>query len=370
MPENKRVQFIDTAKFLGLLLVVFMHGYKECVAVSFVYAFHIPLFFFLNGMTFRPDNISPGDFLVKKIKGYLVPALSLALLCSLFDIVFRSVFNLGWNLTFALEHICKSVNQMRHFSVWFLGALLFSDIFLYVIYHKCRRNIWLTGLGVFALLGFGIFYNMHTRAMMVWNIDAALFGIVFTYFGFLFTSTKLRFIYQPLVSRRWLSLLVGAALMAGTFLLTLYIRKHTTMPNMHIDMYLSNYGEYHLPLLCALLGAIGFTILCRGLTNRFFAYFVKFNLVLLPFHQVVAFPLFKFFIAKEWWNKVAFNPPEDLQFILYILAMTVFSVVCAVVMYCIIIVTPFSFILNRPRYPLFGKMLGKILKRDPGASPG
>ncbi|MCF0216346.1 MAG: acyltransferase family protein [Fibrobacteraceae bacterium] len=357
--ENKRIQYIDTAKFLGLLLVVFIHGYKEGVVISFAYAFHMPLFFFLNGMTFKPDNISLGDFLVKKIKGYLIPGIGLGLLCSLFDIIIRTIYNISWDLTFLLVDICKSINQIRYFSVWFLTALFFSDIFLFLIYHKFKKNIWVTGLGVFLLLGFGILYNSHTKATMVWNIDVAFFGTLFTYFGFLFTSKSLSFIYTPLISRRWLSLLVGAALMVGTFFLSLYIRNHTTMFNLHLDMFGANYGNYYLPLACALLGSIGFTILSRGITNFVFAHFVKYNLALLAVHQVLAFSSFKFLIAKEWWAKVAFNPPEDPQFILFTLTMMVYSIACAVALYYVIIITPFSFILNKPRYPLFEKIFRK-----------
>lgn len=362
MSENKRIQYIDTAKFLGLLLVVFIHGYKEGVVTAFAYSFHMPLFFFLNGMTFKPDNISLGDFLVKKIKGYLIPAMSLGILCSVFDIIYKSMTNVDWDLAFFLNNVCRAINQIRFFPIWFLTALFFSDIFLFAIYHKCKKNIWLTGLGVFALLGFGILYNSHTRNPMVWNVDVAFFGTIFTYFGFLFTSKNLSFIYQPIISRRWISLIVGTALMAATFALSLYIQENTTMINHHMEMFASHYGEYYLTLPCALLGALGFTILCRGLTNFAFAYMVKYNLILLAIHQAFSFTMFRLIIAKDWWNRVASYPPENFYFIRFTLAMLGFSLVTGVVLYYIIIITPFSFILNKPRYPLFEKAFGKIIR--------
>ncbi len=364
MPEHKRIQYIDTAKFLGLLLVVFMHGYKEGLAVSFAYSFHIPMFFFLNGMTFRPDNISAGDFLIKKIKGYLIPCIGLAIFCIGLDVLFKSLYDMPWDTVYVLNDISRAISQVRFKSVWFLSALFFSDIFLFWIYHKCRKNIWLTGLGTLALLGLGIFYNKFTRSTMVWNMDAAVFGTVFTYFGFLFTSKNLSFIYKPLISRRWLSLLVGSVLMVATYFLHLYIRDTTFMPNLHMDMFASIYGNHALTLPCALLGSIGFTVFCRGITNFIFAFPVKYNLVLLAIHQGFTFPIFRFAVAKEWWISVAYSQPEDPNFILFVLTMAAFSLASAVIFYYIIIVTPFSaMLLNKPRYPLFENIFKKITQR-------
>lgn len=362
MPENKRIQYIDTAKFLGILLVVFFHGYKENAVTSFVYAFHMPLFFFLNGMTFKPDNISAGDFLIKKIKGYLIPAICLGMICCGLDALFKSLYNMPWDTTYLLSGFSRAISQQRFHTVWFLTALFFSDVFLFWIYHKCRKNIWLTGLGALALLGLGIFYTKFTKTIMAWNIDAALFGTIFTYFGFLFTSKNLSRVVSPLISRRWLSLLVGTALMVATFFVSLYIRNHTFMPNFHMDMFRSNYGNYYLPLSCALLGSIGFVILCRGITNFILAYPVKYNLMLLAIHQVFTFPIFRFAVAKEWWIRVAYSQPNDPDFILFVLAMTGFSLATAVIFYYVIIITPFSFILNKKRYPLFEKIIQRVRK--------
>lgn len=362
MPENKRIQYIDVAKFLGILLVVFIHGYKEGIVISFIYSFHMPLFFFLNGMTLKMDDISFGDFVLKKLKAYVIPGIGLGILCALMDALIRSILNISWDINFVLQGICNAINQIRHLGVWFLTALFFSDLFLFAIYRKCKKNIWLTGLGVLALLGFGIFYNTYKTFFMTWNIDVAFFGTLFTYFGFLFTSKKLSSVYEFLTGSRGIALLAGIVLLVETFFLSNYIRNHTTMINGHLDMYGSHYGTYFLPLVCALIGSLGFVILCRALSNFVLAYPVKYNLALLAVHQTFAFPLFQGVVARPWWESAAFGLPQDLNFNLFVLTMTLFSVLVAVVFYYIIIVTPLSFVLGRPRYPLFEKIIQRVRK--------
>lgn len=339
------------------MLVVFFHGFKACNAAYFVSSFHIPLFFFLNGMTLKFDNTSFENFLVKKLKGYVVPAIGLGILCIFLDAIIKILFNIPLDNAFVLKGICNSVNQTRHLSLWFLTALFFSDIFLFCLHQKFKGNIWLMGLGSFAILSFGIVYNMYCKTPMVWNIDAAFFGVIFTYFGYLFTSKNLSFLYQPLMKFRWISLLIGLALMIGTYFCSLYIH-NTTHTN--LIMFSSIYGKYYLTLPCALLGSLGFTFICRGVTNFIFAYPVKFNLALLAIHQIFAIPLFKYIIAPSWWGKVANYPPENSEFIFFVFTMTLFSLILSAILYGITLITPLSYLLNKPRYPIVKKIYSAL----------
>ena len=60
--KPKRIEYIDVAKFLAMILVVFTHGVKESNFVAFAFAFHLPVFFVLNGMTLKVENQKFGDF--------------------------------------------------------------------------------------------------------------------------------------------------------------------------------------------------------------------------------------------------------------------------------------------------------------------
>ena len=71
---SNRVAYIDYAKALGMLLVIWGHTKLTGVSNEFCYAFHIPLFFFLSGMVFCRERYgSFGQLVKRKAQTLLVP---------------------------------------------------------------------------------------------------------------------------------------------------------------------------------------------------------------------------------------------------------------------------------------------------------
>jgi fucose 4-O-acetylase-like acetyltransferase len=66
-----RNEIIDIAKGIGILLVVYGHSGLP-LSGSVILYFHMPLFFFLSGLTFK-ENDSQKDFIVKRIKRLYIP---------------------------------------------------------------------------------------------------------------------------------------------------------------------------------------------------------------------------------------------------------------------------------------------------------
>lgn len=50
---RERIKWVDTAKAIGIAAIVLGHTVGESPLKTYVYSFHIPLFFFLSGATFR-----------------------------------------------------------------------------------------------------------------------------------------------------------------------------------------------------------------------------------------------------------------------------------------------------------------------------
>lgn len=73
LSEKKRFDYIDIAKAIGMLTIIWGHV-AIGKSVTFVYTFHIPLFFFLSGMVFvkdkYPDFLS---FVKRRIQTLIVP---------------------------------------------------------------------------------------------------------------------------------------------------------------------------------------------------------------------------------------------------------------------------------------------------------
>ena len=72
--KGKRLDYNDLAKSLGMLAIIWGHVRLSGWSNAFVYAWHIPLFFFLSGMVFNKNRYADFKaFLAKKIKSLLVP---------------------------------------------------------------------------------------------------------------------------------------------------------------------------------------------------------------------------------------------------------------------------------------------------------
>ena len=85
MPQ--RINWVDWAKVFAIYLVILGHHISkdvegESVVKNFIYAFHMPFFFFISGYLFKkPESIL---HLVKKgIKGLIIPYITLNILVNI-----------------------------------------------------------------------------------------------------------------------------------------------------------------------------------------------------------------------------------------------------------------------------------------------
>ncbi len=91
---NGRLKWLDTARGIGILLVVLGHSVTTSIRMdsnvalnlyNAIYLFHMPLLFFISGYAFsisydRYLEVDAGDYLLKKVKKLLVPYISYSFL--------------------------------------------------------------------------------------------------------------------------------------------------------------------------------------------------------------------------------------------------------------------------------------------------
>lgn len=68
MQTEKRIDWIDYAKAIGIFLVVVGHTYAGNALTNWIYSFHMPLFFFLSGTMLR-NRGGIGSILLSALKG-------------------------------------------------------------------------------------------------------------------------------------------------------------------------------------------------------------------------------------------------------------------------------------------------------------
>ena len=143
---KERILWIDIAKGVAMAAVVLGHTFNGGIpAHTFVYSFHVPLFFMLAGCTFRVKPMR--EVLGSSAKRLLVPYLILALLTGIYD------FAMGWLrpdtlLQFLGGVIFASGDPDLPFGVfpigmpWFLMALFIGRLLYNAVFGFLeRRNV-------------------------------------------------------------------------------------------------------------------------------------------------------------------------------------------------------------------------------------
>lgn len=183
--EN-RIKTIDIAKGLGILLVVIGHSLPtESYPMRVIWAFHMPLFFFLSGFCYNQHKYTFRKLFKTRVRQLLVPLLifSAVLLVLRIPILKFPVYFSIWNLF--------------PFSLWFVFILFLTELFGF---HIVRLPIYiaiLIGLVSVVLYNYGIklpyslsslpaaimFYAIGHKLKQKQEANACNFNIINNYLG-------------------------------------------------------------------------------------------------------------------------------------------------------------------------------------------
>ena len=130
---NKRHEFVDIMRGIGIILVVLGHsiGFMSENLNIFILSFHMPLFFFISGMLLSTKN-SFKAFLKKRAIGILIPHVILSVLMIVESIIFDVFLFHRFSLW--------EVNYLVIFQSWFLPTLFFMEIVCYGILKLSEKG--------------------------------------------------------------------------------------------------------------------------------------------------------------------------------------------------------------------------------------
>lgn len=185
-----RAEYIDIAKGLGILAVIWGHIIVGHWTGKLVYSFHMPLFFFISGMLFRKEKYPAfGPFVKVRARRLLVPYVIYSVITWAFWSVFHAVTHSPVESYWAplLEtFIARGSGQfMVHNSpLWFIPCLFAVELMYYPI-SKCKdlwtlaASIGIAGLSILLEYSFGLSYLYA----LPWNLDAAMMALPFYAIG-------------------------------------------------------------------------------------------------------------------------------------------------------------------------------------------
>lgn len=209
-----RVAWVDTARGLGILLV--MIGHSQALPGIFdkwIFAFHMPLFFFLSGFTFAPKRAQPfGALLRSRARGLLVPFAFFWLASYAFWLGERRLkaedMLIGPLEPFNGLLMAAGSTLFLNEALWFLPCLFVTTVLWHALLRAGDRIAWslVVVLGALGMLALGRFADW-----VVWNADIACVVAPFFALGELLGRRRPAF-----ASTAWL-----LALICGGFALTL-----------------------------------------------------------------------------------------------------------------------------------------------------
>ena len=178
---KKRVQYIDIAKGIGILLVVLGHndmGAYHPMLHRFIYAFHMALFFFLSGIFFNPDR--PFKTLFKKRFDGLIKPLIFAILL----IYGISVFFGNMSFSVAAGRLLKSLYMTGPYlnwaQLWFLPLLFLVNLYAYFFYKFTNpiKKDWIRWAVLLITLWIGTLPLPY-----MWTLDIEILGKSLSLYG-------------------------------------------------------------------------------------------------------------------------------------------------------------------------------------------
>lgn len=292
---GKRIEYIDLAKGLCILLVVFHHmasyynwDYSLWVPIQ---SFRMPLYFLLSGLFFK-EYSGFFDFFKRKTNKLLIPFLFFYLLTSVPLTMLVQQKNL-WDTLIAFSTSWDFENGC----IWFLLSLFEINILYYTLFMMFNKHQWFLVFPVMALGVLGLIispYEIKYRCFL----DTSIVALPFFYFGFvLYRKTSfLRYefkLWQDIV-------FIGFSV---CFILAFSSQQ---------DFGLNEYSNYYSVYPCGIIGTLMVLVIARRLKHLpLVSYLGRYSIIVLCTHMVVMKVfrhLMRFYVQDEsytmWLNFV------------------------------------------------------------------
>lgn len=173
---NKYLEYIDLAKGAGILLVIMGHSlFPFHLAIDI---FHMPLFFFISGITFSfKSGEDLGKVILKKVERILIPLFFFAFLSGIFMFFLSPVDTTPFNGP-----------------LWFL-IVIFCSFILYYLICVYFINQLLKNIVVLLLAVFGFIFAYYDIKLFL-DFDLTLVSMSFIHLGFLFKKCIMKCILK------------------------------------------------------------------------------------------------------------------------------------------------------------------------------
>jgi fucose 4-O-acetylase-like acetyltransferase len=306
----KRVGYVDIAKGIGIILVVM--GHNDFALISpfvhkLIYSFHMPMFFFMSGMFFKPA-LTFWNFIRQRFHRLLKPFGVMLLLIYFASLSFSKV-----SLVMASRRLLKAMYASGQYldwvQLWFLPHLFVVSLFAYVFVRALRHRwmfkvrwllvITLYVVGVVSINVFSPFQlDVFGKAFSLYGLPFSLDLVFVTGFFFMLAYELNQQKYASLLESRWI--LVGSGALLVLFVWYFPYK---------LDFNIRQFDSLPINTVEALLGILFILSLSRRLEHisvlsSMFSYVGQASLIILIFQVPI----------QDYWGQKLLAVTNDLAF--------------------------------------------------------
>ncbi len=216
---KNRIGWIDIAK--GICIIAVILGHHGVEALSFVYSFHLTVFFILSGYTLKAKPLT-NEYIRNKFSRLMTPYFVTSFFVTVMEIINNFLLNHDYSTDSATRIIYTNVVRTFFASgsgdkfgdvnmyqpigaIWFLPAMFFSLIFVQIIINKIKSEK-LQMLVSIALAGMASASAGVIK--LPFSLQAGVYAIPFILFGMLIKK------YAILEKLKWYHYVVMAGIFA------------------------------------------------------------------------------------------------------------------------------------------------------------
>lgn len=240
---------IDVLKGIGAILVVIGHIVTGTIK-NIIYAFHMPLFFFLSGYVFNTKKKFK-EFVINNIKSLLIPFY-------IFNII-SLLFNIEYIQNNSLSKILDGIFYYNsaivwNTSLWFFIVLFNTKILFYILNKLCKESPNKIFICTLIILFLGIIIIKYD-IWLPFGLKIVPISLTFMYIGYIAKKIelldKIKFNYKSII--------------ICVFITSIFII--SSIYNKRVNMSTNLYGNYILYFLNALCGIYIMLVLSKPLEN-------------------------------------------------------------------------------------------------------
>ena len=207
MSAHKRDSLVDLLKGIGIISVVIGHsgvlfpGLEFIPNITFVYLYHLMVFFFAAGMVYRPEKYTdPYTYIGRQLKAavplYVLYNFALLLLHNLFStlqLTEQPIFHFNDFIVQGISIFTLNYTEPLAGALWFVPMFLFSKAFFCIAFQfaeRFGRFKWFAHAALFLLTAFLGLYTNKSGMFFTYHLQTAILGVPILYLGYFFQKLR------------------------------------------------------------------------------------------------------------------------------------------------------------------------------------